>query len=146
MTKTACTTSHKLNTRGRSTTTSGAFCLQTSDGDRGVLLEEYGGLDKYISEMSKSSTYADGVMIASAVDLFNRTLIIFQDDGVRMEFSYNGESISQPMYMGYVKASSSATKRHHCVSLFPVSTVENDKQYEFDSIVDNQLKNNLIVL
>ena len=71
-------------------------------------------------------------MIASAVDLFKRTLIILQDDGIRMEFKYNceGNSTCQPMYLGYVRASSSAKERNHYVSLFPASTTENAEQYE----------------
>ena len=79
--------------------------LKTSDEDWDVLLGEYGGLSQYLSKMSKSSTYADGVMIASAVDFFKRTLIILQDDGIRMEFKYNcsEESAGQAMYLGYEK-------------------------------------------
>jgi len=50
-------------------------------------MDEAGGLDNYLTSMSQRSTWADGVVIAAAVDLFQRSIVILQQDGVRMELS-----------------------------------------------------------
>ena len=52
-----------------------------------AIMDETGGLDNYLTSMSQRSTWADGVVIAAAVDLFQRSIVILQQDGVRMELS-----------------------------------------------------------
>lgn len=77
--------------------------------------------------MSKQSTYTDGIMIAAAVDLYQRTVVIVQDDGARMDFTYNGDmssinkQIYTPIFLGYIKTSPLDTDRNHYLSLYPIA-------------------------
>jgi len=43
-----------------------------------AIMDVAGGLDKYLTSMCQRSTWADGVTIAAAVDLFQRSIVILQ--------------------------------------------------------------------
>jgi len=53
-----------------------------------AIMDEAGGLDKYLTSMSQRSTLTNGVIIAAAVDMFQRSILILQQDDVRMELSH----------------------------------------------------------
>jgi len=70
-------------------------------------MHDAGGIEKYLTSMSQRSTWADGITIAAAVDLFQRSIVILQKDGVRMELSYHASDsasadVTKPsLYFGY---------------------------------------------
>jgi len=97
------------------------YILQSATEDWNAIAGTYGGVEPYLEVMSKQSTHADGIIIAAAVDLYERTFVIIQDDGVRIEFTYErGMSHTNiPIYLGYVKAHPSDASRNHYLSLHP---------------------------
>ena len=86
-------------------------------------MDEAGGLDNYLTSMSQRSTWADGVIIAAAVDLFQRSIVILQQDGVRMELSHYASTASSPdetkppLYFGYTSMDQNQKTMNHYVSL-----------------------------
>jgi len=87
-------------------------------------MSEAGGLDRYLASMSLRSTWADGVIIAAAVDLFQRSIVVLQKDGVRIELSHASNDSSpdttkpiDSLYFGYTNMDSSQKSMNHYVSL-----------------------------
>jgi len=78
-------------------------------------VDDVGGFEKYIEKMSKPGTWGDGVILAAAARLYQRSVIVITEDGKRIttEVSDRKANPVNPMYLGYIKG-------NHYVPLKPV--------------------------
>lgn len=94
-----------------------------------ILLDEEGGLDKYLDNMAKDKTWGDGTMIQTAVCLYNRPIYVFQKDGkIACLNSTGSEGMhSEPLYIGFIATPNG--KNNHYVSLIPVPGTADSSAY-----------------
>ena len=87
-----------------------------------ILLDEEGGLDKYVDDMAKDKTWGDGTMIQAAVRLYNCPINVVQEAGkIACLDSTGSEDVhSKSLFLGFIKTPDG--KNNHYVSLIPVSS------------------------
>ena len=88
-----------------------------------------GGIDAYVSRMSKKSTWGDGVMIEAAGLLYRRPVLVVPSSSNGQELQHietGSHGSSQPIILGYCNVQSSV--RNHYVSLMTNTTVNEKKK------------------
>lgn len=86
----------------------------------GSIVAEYGSYDNYLRRMALSSTWGDGLVLAAAVQLYQRPITIVPQDG--RTFNIDGPSLppsAVSMYLGYTGSDFSKTNNHY-ISLKPM--------------------------